>query len=535
MNGVTVNPDGTVTYTTFSGKTQTVPYAQAVSMGLIKDDAGNTVKPAPPPPPPGTTPGPTPGSYIDSTGAIHYPAADTTGYGQIGAAFDQRPQDILAAMDASTKQQQDLIAQTALQGQNNLNNAATASREAGQQILATGYNTAANQGLQGQTGLQQAASLADYNNALGSQAMSGFQNLGLQAQQASANYGAQGDQLLAQQQSLQGTGIQQLMGMQQQNQQSLADYANFANRGAGPSAAEAQLAFARDQAQADAISLANSGRGVGQASGNMRQAMSINAATQQQTAMQMAQLRAQEEQAWRQQQLQAIAGAGQLGLSGGQAAQSAWQNYIQQAGQAASGASQLGATYAGMSKDLYGAGVNAQQGYSGQANSALNTGFGYNQGMTSNANQATATGLSGYDSLATQGNQLTSKATDLGMQAAQQNASFGQANTVNKNNLYTTQLQSDTSRYGANMGVAINSANNSAQQQAALVGAAGTVIGGVLGGIAGGPAGAAAGGAAGGAAGRGIGSDIRMKEKIKPEPELASRMQVINKFMLRSK
>lgn len=455
--------------------------------------------------PNGAKPGPTPGSWVDSSGAIHYPAADTSGYGQIGAAFDQRPIDILNGMDTSTREAQAGITAATNAGTANLTAAANAANAGGTQILNNAYGSAANQAAQGQTGLEQAASLANYNTALGERAMGGLGALADQATQASANYGAQGDQLLQQQQALQNTGIQQLLAAQAQNQGDVNNLYGYAARGAGPSAAEAQLALARDQAQADAISLANSGRGVGALAANMRQAQAINAATQQQSAMQMAQLRAQEEQAWRQQQLQAIAGAGQLGLQGNQFGQQAWQNYMQQAGQAASGAGQLGSTYAGLSKDLYGQGIQAQQGYNQLANSSLGTGLNYNQGMASNANQATATGVQGYNNLVSQGNQLTGQGANLGFQGAQQNASFGQANTANKNNLYSTQLQSDTQRYGANAGVGINSANNAAQQQAALVGTIGTI------------AGAAALAA----------SDVRMKTNIQP---LEERLAMIKKF-----
>lgn len=81
---------------------------------------------------------------------------------------------------------------------------------------------------------------------------------------------------------------------------------NFYQQGPGPSAAQAQLASASDQNQANAISLANSGHNAGDNAQAMRQAMFSNAATQQQTAGQMATLRAQEDAAWRGQQLGAM-------------------------------------------------------------------------------------------------------------------------------------------------------------------------------------------------------------------------------------
>lgn len=534
------NADGTFTYRNIlSGKPQTPPPGTSPPDG---SNVGNPANPgyATPSGPDGLPvgavgPGPVPGSWIDAVGAIHYKVADTTGYGQIGAAYDQRPQDILKAMDEATLREQKLVTDATNQGQANLAAAAGASYGAGQDILNRGYATAADQAAQGQVGLQQAASLADYNSALGQRAMTGLSALGDQANQASAAYGAQGDQLLQQQQAIQNTGINQLMQMQGQTNNSLADYQNFANRGAGPSAAEVQLGQGLNRSMANAVALARSGRGAGANAYAMKQAIGANAAQSQETNQSMALLRAQEEAAWRGQQLQAISGAGNLGLQGGSAAQQAWQQYLQQAGQAASGAGQLGATYANLGKDLYGAGINAQQGYSGLANSALGTGLGYNQGMTGNANQATATGLSGFDSMTTQGNQMTNAGANLGVQGAQQSGAFDQSNIVNKNNIYTSQLSSDTQRYGANQGVAINSANNSGQQQAALIGGIGSVIGGVVGGIAGGPAGAAVGAGVGGAAGRAAGSDVRMKTQIKPEPELAKRLGDIQSFMSKGK
>lgn len=79
---------------------------------------------------------------------------------------------------------------------------------------------------------------------------------------------------------------------------------SFVDQGPGESAAQAQLRMAQEQNLGDALSLARSGRG--NAAGNMKMALSENAATNAQTNMQAAQLRAQEADAWRAQQLQGL-------------------------------------------------------------------------------------------------------------------------------------------------------------------------------------------------------------------------------------
>lgn len=94
----------------------------------------------------------------------------------------------------------------------------------------------------------------------------------------------------------------------EQQMGSALGFGQFAEQGPGPSAAEAQLRAGQDRAAASAIALARSGRGAGANAAAARDAMFANAAGNQQLNQQMAQLRAQEEAAWRGQQLQAMSG-----------------------------------------------------------------------------------------------------------------------------------------------------------------------------------------------------------------------------------
>lgn len=87
-------------------------------------------------------------------------------------------------------------------------------------------------------------------------------------------------------------------------QQSLSDIRGFLSAGPGPSMAQQQLRMAQEQNLGDALSLARSGRG--NAAGNMKMALSENAATNAQTNMQAALLRANEADAWQQRQLQGL-------------------------------------------------------------------------------------------------------------------------------------------------------------------------------------------------------------------------------------
>ncbi|TAK10617.1 MAG: hypothetical protein EPO32_14905 [Anaerolineae bacterium] len=80
----------------------------------------------------------------------------------------------------------------------------------------------------------------------------------------------------------------------------------------GPSAAQAQLQMGTNQALANQLALARSGRGAGDAASAMRQAAFQNADIQQNASNSAAMLRAQEDEAFRQRQLAAFGAAGQL-------------------------------------------------------------------------------------------------------------------------------------------------------------------------------------------------------------------------------
>ncbi len=80
----------------------------------------------------------------------------------------------------------------------------------------------------------------------------------------------------------------------------------FAMRPQGPSAAQAQLQNATDQSMAANLALAGSGTGMGDSSEAMRRAQFANAGALATAANDSAMLRAQEDQAYRQQQMQGL-------------------------------------------------------------------------------------------------------------------------------------------------------------------------------------------------------------------------------------
>jgi hypothetical protein len=131
-------------------------------------------------------------------------------------------------------------------------------------------------------------------------------------------------------------------GSSTQQDAQLAALNQFANSGPGASAAQAQLAAAGDSAQRSALSMARSGRGAGDSASALRDATFSNAATQATTGQNMAQLRAQEEATFRQQQLQALdaamGGAGAIrgaDTAAAQVAQGTRSQDLQAQGQAA--------------------------------------------------------------------------------------------------------------------------------------------------------------------------------------------------------
>jgi len=89
----------------------------------------------------------------------------------------------------------------------------------------------------------------------------------------------------------------------------LRDYANGPQ---GPSAAQAQLQQGANQSMRQALSLARSGTGFGESANSLRAAERANADTMANASNQSAILRAQEDQAFRQQQLGAMGTAGGL-------------------------------------------------------------------------------------------------------------------------------------------------------------------------------------------------------------------------------
>lgn len=391
--------------------------------------------------------------------------------GQLGYGFGTSPLQAAMGIDKLASQDKDIVNGAVNQGQANLNAAAAATTGAGRTMLGNGYSQQAYQQGQGAQGVQQGQQLADYNTMLGQQAAGGMQALGQQANDASGFYGGQGVQQMANAGQDRATQLQQVAALQKYYQQ-----------GPGPSAAQAQLQQANNQTQANALSLANSGRGAGDAAQAQRQAMFVNAATQQTTNQQMAQLRAQEEATWRGQQLQGM-GMAQGTVGNMQGADIG----------AANAAGGLGAQYADIAKGYYGQGGQLQQGYAGQANQALGTGQGYNAQMTGNANTAAGQGVSAYDSLAGQGNDLTKTSVGVGLQGAGLDTSIDQAAEAGKTNLMQGAQANDTQRYGIDKGVAIQQQQIDNGKTGALISGAATLGAGLL-----------------------MASDVRMKRDIVP-------------------
>lgn len=190
----------------------------------------------------------------------------------------------------------------------------------------------------------------------------------------------------------------------------------FIANGPGPSAAQAQLNNATDANMQNALALARSGRGMGGSAAGLRQAIGQNAVTQQQAANQSAALRAQEAQAWQQNQLNAYgqigglaANARQGDIAAGQyvtGAQQANRNAADQASlgyyglQNQFGAQQLGALGAQQQANAQGLqasqfGLSAQQANAQTQMAALGMQNGVNQNQLA-ANQAYEQNLQNY-------------------------------------------------------------------------------------------------------------------------------------------
>jgi hypothetical protein len=214
---------------------------------------------------------------------------------------------------------------------------------------------------------------------------------------------------------------------------------NFYQQGPGPSAAQAQLQTGADASMAQALALSRSGRN-GANPAAERQAMFQNGATMQQLSGQQAALRANEEQAWRGQKLQAMTAEQQaraqsqgLQLGGLQSAQQAQEQArgqqlqamgLQQQTLSGIGQQSLAQSQASGQLALAGRAQNDQQalGYANLSNQANALGYQAGLGYGNLANQTQATGNQyalGQGSLANQqqglGNQLYGTQQQIGM------------------------------------------------------------------------------------------------------------------------
>lgn len=173
-----------------------------------------------------------------------------------------------------------------------------------------------------------------------------------------------------------GQGLGYAAGSRDAAMHGVGQLRDFYQQGPGPSAAEAQLADATQRNMANALALSQSGRG-GPSAAAQRQAMFQNAATQQQAARDLSLLRAQEADAWRGRQLQAM-GAEQQALSGIRG---------QDLGMAGLGAGTQ-TSLAGLGLQAGQSGIENQLAFSGLGLSGLGQGQQYNLGMQGMGQQA---------------------------------------------------------------------------------------------------------------------------------------------------
>ena len=269
----------------------------------------------------------------------------------------------------------------------------------------------------------------------------------------------------------------------------------------GASAAQAQLAQSTDASMAQTMAMARSGRGTSDAAA-VRAAQFQNAATMQQAGAQAAVLRAQEDQAFRAQQLTAQQAVQQgYGAVRAQDASLMGQNAsAQQAG------GQLGLGYQS-------AGLQAQQTGLQAQSAGAQLGLGYGQ-LAQGYNATSENARSGYQQLGS-GQQLAYE----GMAANAQQYGIGLRNQMLANQMQTNAgLQNTGMQIAAQQNLANQAA--SAQQTGAIVGGIGTVVGGILSGgsssIIGGGASAASGMLSGNEA---RASDERVKKDIQPAGE----------------
>lgn len=178
----------------------------------------------------------------------------------------------------------------------------------------------------------------------------------------------------------------------------------FVDQGPGPSVAQQQLRQAQEQNLGAALSLARSGRG--NAAGNMKNAISENAATNAQTNQQAALLRAQEATDWRGQQLQAY------GMEQGATAGIRQQDL---------GAAQAQGQQA-ISREQIAANVDVQRAGLEQGLAQFNAGA-QNQASLTNAQLGTQSSMNN----AQLGTQASMTNAELGTQASMTQASLGNA------------------------------------------------------------------------------------------------------------
>lgn len=186
----------------------------------------------------------------------------------------------------------------------------------------------------------------------------------------------------------------------------------FANQGPGPSAAQAQLTQATDANTQNALAMARSGRGMGGGQAAMRQALAQNANTQQQSAGQMAELRANENTAFQNQRLNA------LNAGGGLASQIAGTD------QGYAGQGLAGAQYATDTK-LKGTQLNdaSAQNWATQQGNSLQQGLGAEMGAETQKQNVNASALAGRENEYASAN--STYATEKGLAQA---ASIADAN-----------------------------------------------------------------------------------------------------------
>lgn len=142
---------------------------------------------------------------------------------------------------------------------------------------------------------------------------------------------------------------------------------DFANGPQGPSAAQAQLQQGANQSMRQSLALARSGSGFGESAGGLASAQRANADTMANAANQSAMLRAQEDQAFRAQQLQAMGGAANIygQAAGREGDQSQFMTQAELQAQQARDAMQLGLGQ--QSIDAQNSGIQGQVAANGQS------------------------------------------------------------------------------------------------------------------------------------------------------------------------